>query len=356
MKDWSVLKIPTTSELESRKILKLLPYAHAALSELKAAAASIPNQSILINTLGLQEAKDSSAIENIITTHDELYKSELNLNHLSSLEAKEVQNYIGALKRGFELVRQRSLLTSNMIIEIQGVLEQNNAGFRRTPGTELKNSKTKEVVYTPPQDFATINSLMSELEKMINDPEYSDYHPIVKMAIIHFQFESIHPFYDGNGRTGRIINVLYLILTGMLDLPILYLSNYIIKNKGDYYRLLQEVRDYGNWEEWIVYMITGVQSTAVETIDLIRLIKLQMQDMKILLRSNYKFYSQELLNHLYQHPYTKIEFLESELGVSRVTASTYLNKLAKDGILKKEKIGKSNYYINEDLFQLFAGR
>jgi len=356
MKNWTISEIPTRENLESRAILKLLPNAHAALAELKGVAASIPNQSILINTIGLQEAKDSSAIENIITTHDELFKSELKLENIASREAKEVQNYVGALKRGFDLVKRRGILTSNMIIEIQGVLEHNDAGFRRTPGTELKNAATKEVVYTPPQEYDVICQLMGELEKMINDPAYSGYHPIVKMAIIHFQFESIHPFYDGNGRTGRIINVLYLILSGLLDLPILYLSSYIIKNKGNYYRLLQEVRDQGNWEEWIIYMVEGVRLTAIETIDIIQIIKLQMSDTKHLLRSNYKFYSQDLLNHLYQHPYTKIEFLESELGVSRATAGNYLNKLAQDGVLTKEKIGKSNYYINSDLFQLFSKR
>ncbi|WP_412759634.1 Fic family protein [Neolewinella agarilytica] len=356
MPSWSINTIPSFQALESRKILKLLPAAHAALAELKGVAASIPNQAILINTLGLQEAKDSSAIENIITTHDELFKSELALDRLPSSDAKEVQNYIGALKRGFDLISRRGLLTSSMIIEIQGVLEKNNAGFRKLPGTALKNVLTNEVVYTPPQDFDTISNLMAELEKMINDPTYSDYHPIVKMAIIHFQFESIHPFYDGNGRTGRIINVLYLILSGLLDLPILYLSSYIIKNKSDYYRLLQQVRDEEAWEAWIVYMINAARVTAEETVNLIKIIKLQMMDMKQLLRTNYKFYSHDLLNHLFQHPYTKIEFLESELGISRVTAANYLNTLANDGVLRKEKFGRTNFYINEDLFQLFGNR
>ena len=235
---WKLEELPPRQNLESRRVLKSLPKSHAALAELKGIALSIPNQNILINTLGLQEAKDSSAIENIITTHDELYKSELNLKSSKSLEAKEVQNYISALKRGFALVAKTEILTSNMILGIQQMMEHNKAGFRKLPGTALKNSITGETVYTPPQDFDTINRLMSNLEKFINDAELCDYDPLVKMAIIHFQFESIHPFYDGNGRTGRIINILYLVLEKLLDLPILYLSSFIIRNKSDYYKFL----------------------------------------------------------------------------------------------------------------------
>ncbi|MEN0045795.1 MAG: Fic/DOC family N-terminal domain-containing protein [Bacteroidota bacterium] len=323
---------------------------------LKGIASSIPNQNILTNTLGLQEAKDSSAIENIITTHDDLYKSELNLKTVASLDAKEVQNYVAALKRGFSLVAERKILTNRIILEIQETLEKNKAGFRRLPGTELKNAKTGKVVYTPPQDFDTISNLMRELERFINDPQYSVYDPIVKMAIIHHQFESIHPFYDGNGRTGRILNILYLVVSELLDLPILYLSQYIIRHKQDYYGYLQEVRDTNNWENWILYMIEGIRQTSLDTIDLIVSIKSQMQEMKFLLRDNYKFYSQDLLNNLFKHPYTKISFLERDLNVGRLTAASYLNKLAKDRVLVKEKIGTNNYYINEQLFSLLASR
>jgi Fic family protein len=243
MIEWKLTELPLSVDLETVKLLKSLPAAHAALAELKGISSTIPNQSILINTLGLQEAKDSSAIENIITTHDDLYKSELNLQSFKSLNAKEVQNYISALKRGFELISEKGLLTNKTILKIQEVLENNNAGFRKLPGTSLKNSVTGEVIYTPPQDFDEIMRLMSNLERYINDPSMSDLDPLIKMAIIHFQFESIHPFYDGNGRTGRIINILYLILSNLQSLPILYLSNYIIKHKPDYYKLLQQVRE-----------------------------------------------------------------------------------------------------------------
>ena len=197
---------------------------------------------------------------------------------------------------------------------------------------------------------------MKDLEQLINDPEYRQYDPLVKMAIIHYQFESIHPFYDGNGRTGRIINILYLILVGLLDFPTLYLSHYIIHTKQEYYRLFQEVRLKSNWEEWLIYIIRGVALTAKDTINLIESLQLQITDMQLKLRSSYKFYSHELLTNLFRHPYTKIEFLERDLNVTRKTASLYLNTLAKDGVLRKEKLGKHHYFVNNDLYHLFLTR
>ena len=345
-------KLPLEKDVETRLILKKLASTHRALAELKGVVSTIPSESILINTLGLQEAKDSSAIENIITTQDDIYKTQLNLDGFKSLNAKEVQNYITALKRGFSLIKKKSILTNNDIILIQSEIEKNNAGFRRAPGTELKNASTGKVVYTPPQDYDTILDLMKNLEQFINDNSISNLDPLVKMAIIHYQFESIHPFYDGNGRTGRIINVLYLVMNDLLDLPILYLSRYIINNKADYYKLLQKVRDSGNWENWILYILTAVEQISKETLVLIAEIKKLMAEYKISLRSNYKFYSHELLNNLFKHPYSKIEFVEKDLGVSRITASRYLNLLAKDGLLKKKKLGTGNYYVNERLIEI----
>ncbi len=330
-KNWKLRELPLAADIETKAVLKSLPLAHAALAELKGIASTIPNQIILGNTLGLQEAKDSSAIENIITTHDDLYKSELNIGSFKSPEAKEVQNYISALKKGFELIKKKGLITNNIIIDIQKELEGNNAGFRKLPGTTLKNSSTGEIIYTPPQDINKINKLMANLEKFINETSMSDYDPLVKMAIIHYQFESIHPFYDGNGRTGRIINILYLIIKKLQNLPILYLSNYIIQNKSDYYRFLQQLREDENWEEWILFMIHGIEKTSRETIDLIIQIRELMMEYKHKLRNNYKFYSQDLLNNLFKHPYTKIEFIINDLNVSRITAANYLNKLADDG-------------------------
>lgn len=353
--DWQPGLLPYPEDIETKKVLKALPAAHRALAELKGVAQIIPNQNILLNTLALQEAKDSSGVENIITTHDELFKAELNLVHIKSIAAKEVQNYITALKKGFSLVSEHQLLTNRHILTIQSELEQNSAGFRKVPGTTLKNQQTGEIVYQPPQDYDTILALMNNLEQFINDPNLADYDPIVKMAVIHFQFESIHPFYDGNGRTGRIINILYLVLAGLLELPILYLSRYIIQHKGDYYRLLQGVRENENWEPWLLYMIRAVEVTAHQSLFLIQSIRDLMQGYKFQLRDTYKFYSHELLNNLFNHPYTKIEFLAKDLGVSRITASNYLNRLAEDGLLKKEKSGKSHYFINESLVSLLSG-
>jgi Fic family protein len=349
---WKLIHLPYPEDLETKSILKQLPAAHAALAELKGVVQSIPNQIILLNALGIQEAMDSSSIENIITTHDDLYKANLDFEVSISPNVKEVQNYVAAMKRGFELVQSQGLLTNQTLLKIQETLEGNNAGFRKLPGTALKNAQTGAVIYLPPQDPAEIQELMTNLEQFINDPELSDYDPLVKMAIIHYQFESIHPFYDGNGRTGRILNILYLILIGLQKLPILYLSNHIIQHKSDYYRLLQGVREKGDWESWISYMIRGVENTAKETIQLIEELKILMAEMKTLLQNNYKFYSQELLNNLFAHPYTKIEFLVRDLGVSRITAANYLNQLASDGVLRKERLGTGNYYVNERLFEL----
>jgi Fic family protein len=347
-------ELPFDFDLETRTVLKSLPQAHAALAELKGVVATIPNQNILLNTLSLREAQQSSAIENIITTADDLYKQELNISTLNSQNAKEVQNYVAALKLGHSRILQKKLFTNAIILEIQEALEKNNAGFRKLPGTSLKNANTGEIVYMPPQDPEEIRRLMDNLERFINDTTISNWDPLVKMAVIHFQFESIHPFYDGNGRTGRIVNILYLVIQGLQDLPILYLSRYIIQNKDKYYRLLQSVRETNQWEEWLLFLIKGAEETARETIVLINQMKNLMQEYKTRIRDHYKFYSQDLLNNLFRHPYTKIEFIVKDLGVSRITAAHYLNTLAKDGLLKKEKLGVGNYYINIPLFQLLG--
>lgn len=343
--DWQPTSLPYTTELETKPVLKALAMAHRALAELKGVARSIPRQDILINSLAFEEAKDSSEVENIVTTHDELYRSALGLDYDVSPQAKEVKNYVAALKRGYDIVTEYGILTANHIIEIQGVLEKNNAGFRKLPGTALKNQQTGAVVYTPPQEQDMIQDLMDNLSKYINDPELCEVDPLIKMAVIHFQFESIHPFYDGNGRTGRIINILYLVLQQLIDLPILYLSRFIIQNKSEYYRLLQAVRTDQAWEAWLLYMVTGVEQTARGTMQKVENIRSAMMALKNDLRDNYKFYSQDLLNHLFRQPYTKIEFVQEALRVSRPTASSYLNQLAADGVLIK-KVSKPNYYIN----------
>lgn len=350
MKEFIPHKLPVQKDIETIKVLKKTIAANKALARLNGVAKIIPNTTILINSLVLQEAKDSSEIENIITTHDELYRANLDISSVTN-ETKEVQNYQKALLLGYEFVKDNELLLKKYILQIQEELEQNNAGVRKQSGTNLKNAITGEVIYTPPQDHETIQELLTNLENYINEP--NDIDPLINMAIIHYQFETIHPFYDGNGRTGRIINILYLILKDVLDIPILYLSRYIIKNKSDYYRLLQEVRTEDKMEDWVLYMLDGVEKTSLETIELIENIKGLMdkttQELKEKLS---KIYSKDLIEILFMHPYTKIEFLINRLNLHRDTASKYLNELEKNGILKAIKIGRSKYFINLELFDM----
>ena len=342
------------ARFDTPAILKKLASSSRRLAELKGIAASIPNQGILINTLGLQEAKDSSEIENIVTTHDELFKDDVLPEAFANPAAKEVLRYRQALRVGFDQVRASGLLTANHIIDIQSELERNNAGFRKLPGTALKDGRG-QTVYTPPQDPAEIVALMRGLEQFINNPDLLAVDPLIKMALIHHQFESIQPFYDGNGRTGRILNVLYLVKEGLLDIPVLYLSNHIVRTKADYYHLLQTVRDDDTWEAWVLYMLEAVEQTAGRTIATIHAIKAALLDYKHRIRSEHKFYSQDLINHLFNHPYTKIDFLQHDLQVSRLTATKYLDALASSGFLQKQKIGRGNYYINLALPPILLG-
>ncbi len=347
-------KLPPDIDIETKAVLKQLSQSNRFLAELKGISKTIPNQSILIATVPLLEAKDSSAIENIITTHDELYKESLFEGIVKNPATKEVQNYATALRLGYEKILSQKLFTNNIILEIQSVIVKNNAGFRKLSGTEMKNDVTGETVYIPPQSYDEIIDLMANLEKVINDDAFCPVDPLIKMSIIHYQFESIHPFYDGNGRTGRIVNVLYLVYKGLLDIPVLYLSRYIIQNKSDYYKLLQKVRTDNAWEEWVLFMLKGVEETSKETIEIIQVMKMLMQNYKARIRKQFKFYSQDLLNNLFKHPYTKIEFLMNDLKITRQTASKYLDQLAESGFLNVVKIGKFKYYLNRPLFELFT--
>jgi Fic family protein len=313
---------------------------------------SLPNRGILLDTLAIQEAKDSSEIENIITTHDELYAYQDDT--IATAAAKEVRHYVSALRTGYEAVRDSGLIRLDTVLAVQGELERNRAGLRKLPGTVLKNEATGQIIYEPPQDAAEVETLMGNLIDFIHAEDGID--PLLRMAITHHQFESIHPFYDGNGRTGRILNLLILQREGLLDLPVLYLSRYITTTKSDYYRLLQTVRDEERWAEWCVYMLRGVAVTSCSAITLVKAFRDLMQktkhDLKVRLP---KLYSQDLLNNLFRHPYTKIEFIERELGVSRPTATKYLEQLTSAGLLRKQKMGRVNFYINDPLYQLLSG-
>ncbi|HEY1605052.1 MAG TPA: Fic family protein [Allosphingosinicella sp.] len=352
---YTIPELPPNAALENPSVLRAAARAHRHLAELKGRAGGIPNQGILIDTLALQEAKASSEIENIVTTQDEVFQVSLFPENPASPAAKEVALYRDALQVGHDaLCAQEGLLTNNTITRMFQVLKRTTGGYRATPGTALKNEASGKLVYIPPQDANAIQDLMGKLERFINDDALCDLDPLVKMAVIHHQFESIHPFPDGNGRIGRIINVLYLVREKLLEIPILYLSRYITANKGEYYRLLQAVRETGDWESWILYMLQAVTSTSIDTLRLIGDIKELMRDYKNNLRTNHKkIYSQDLLNTLFRFPYTRIEFLQRELDISRQTAARYLDQLTAGGLLSKHRAGRSNYYINDPLAALF---
>jgi Fic family protein len=343
--------------LETPDVLRQLARSHRQLAELKGVVGTIPNESILIDTLALQEAKDSSEIENIVTTDDELFQGDATTAQFSSLAAKEVHSYAAALKLGFNRVREQRFLRLDDVLAIQATLLESRSGLRTLPGTVLRNQESGAVVYTPPQEGDEIVRLMGNfLEHFhLDEDEPSGLDPLVRMAVLHHQFESIHPFYDGNGRTGRILNLLHLVLHGLLDLPVLYLSRYIMRNKADYYHHLQTVRDTGEWAAWVLYILKAVEETSRQTIAQVHGIRDLMQSTKHRMRSELpRIYSQDLLNNLFRHPYTKIEFIERDLGVSRPTAVRYLELITKANFVKKVKLGRTNFYINEPLFKLLS--
>lgn len=340
------------NDFETPIILKKLSLAHRFLGELKGLCQSIPNPAILIDSLSLQEAQDSSEIENIITTQDEVFKGRLQTSP-PNLAAKEVENYVTALDYFQKKLKNNNLITINTIISAQKIIKANEAGVRMQSGTVLRNQTTQEVVYTPPAPNK-LTALLSDLELFINNNK-TQLDPLIKMAIIHHQFESIHPFYDGNGRIGRIMNIVYLQQQGLLDMPILYLSRYINHNKDRYYRLLQTVRDDNGWQDWVIFLLTAVIKTAKSSLMLVNNIRDLQQQYKHKIRYNFpKIYSQELMNNIFKHPYTKISFLQQDLGVSRLTAMRYLEQLVQGGLLEKHKLGRENYYLNHKLVTLLG--
>ena len=342
---------PDKESTETKNILRQVVKSSLALAELKGLVHTLPNPDILLNAVILKEASASSEIENVITTQDKLYQALSAKGTQVDTATKEVLRYREAILSGFEQIKKKGFINTNIIIQIQKVLENNNAGIRKLPGTALKNAVTGKVIYTPPDNYQTIISLMKNLEDYLNkEVELS---PLINLAIQHYQFESIHPFYDGNGRTGRIINVLYLILHGLLGSPILYLSKFIIENKADYYRLLQEVRTKDNWEEWILFILTGVEKTSKETIQQIQEINRLFQTASDKIKDEFpKSFNKELLELLFEQPYCKIEFVIERLNISRITASKYLKELKQIGILESKQVWKETLYINTKLFDL----
>lgn len=344
---------PQNIELETKAVLKKLIPASKALGELKGWSLHQANPYLLLQTLILQEAKASSEIENVVTTNDELYQaySTEEISHVSP-STKEVLYYREALWTGYMAIRERPLGIS-VFRQLFRCIKQVDRDVRAVPGTILRND-FGETIYTPPDNRDTILRLLSNLESYINDPR-DTLDPLVRLALIHYQFECIHPFSDGNGRTGRILNVLYLVQEGLIDYPILYLSRYIIQNKSEYYRRLQGVTERQEWEPWILYILDAVEKTAVHTLHLLKAIHDARQEMENELRTRFpKMPVKEINDILFEQPYCKIKFLVDRGLAKPQTASRYLSTLAEAGILECRKGGREKYYINKVLFDLLT--
>ena len=346
--------LPPRGDIETKEVLKKAIKATRALAELKGLGETIPNQSILVNSLTLQEAKVSSEIENVITTNDALFRAFTASTTNIDSATKEVLRYREALWKGFNALQGRQVLTTNLFVDIVRTIKKNQAGIRNIPGTAVANGVTGEVIFTPPEGESVIRDKLKNLEDFIHAEDSID--PLIKLAVIHYQFESIHPFSDGNGRTGRIINILYLVFRGLLELPVLYLSKYIIENKCEYYRLLRRVTEYADWEPWTLYMLNAVEDTALFTRERILAIRDLMEKTRLVAKEKLpgRVYSKELIDLLFRQPYCKIAFLVDEGIASRNIASNYLNELTKIRILKREKIGNEFVYLNIPLYELLT--
>lgn len=340
-------ELPPPADLETKAVLKQAISANRVLAGLKGLAAQIPNQGMLINSIVLQEARLSSEIENIVTSNDELYRADADADGKADPQTKEVLRYREALYYGFHALKERPL-SANLFVEIVQIIKQTELQVRALPGTVLKNPTAGEVVYTPPMGKEVIWSKLSNLESFMHADDGLD--PLVKMAVMHYQFEAIHPFPDGNGRTGRILNLLFLVENGLLDIPVMFLSRYIIANRPAYYEGLRKVTEEADWENWILYMLRAVESTAQDTFDKVIRIRDLMERVRERMRTERPgVYSKDLVEVIFQHPYTKIQFLVDEGIAKRQTASVYLQELTTLGILREVKRGREKYYINEQL-------
>lgn len=345
--------LPPTQEVETKRTLKLAIKARAALSDLKGAGRLIPNQAMLVRAIVLQEAKLSSEIENIVTTNDDLYKALSKDTFDGNPHTKEVLRYGEAVWAGHHRLQSGGLLTPNLFGELATIINDVQTDVRKLPGTRIANPVTKEIVYSPPEGEATIRQLLHDLCEFLYAED--DIDPLIKLAVAHYQFEAIHPFPDGNGRTGRVLNILYLVEQGLLDIPVLYLSRYIIQNKGDYYRGLRSVTEQGAWEDWVAYVLQAVEATAVETRTRIEAIHGAMNEAVDAIKAHApKMYSRELVEIIYSQPYTRIAFVEEAGLAKRQTASVYLKKLEDIGLLVGVKAWRETLYLNPRLMSLLA--
>jgi Fic family protein len=347
--------VPPEMGLETVPVLKALTSAARSLAELKGLTPTLPNPAILLNTIALLEAKASSEIENLFTTNDELYRGFSDAEAIGSPETKEVLNYNRALWQGARALRDRPVFSTNLFVEIVQTIKGNRAGIRSQPGTTIQNGATGEVVYTPPEGQQVIREKLKNLEHFCNSSD-DGLDPLVKLAVLHYQFEAIHPFYDGNGRAGRIVLILFLLHTGLLDQPVLYLSRYIISRKAEYYRLLRGVTERGEWEPWVLYMLEAVATTSQETANRIQAIcellgELLESGRRRLSKSTF---SKELIELLFVRPYCRIRFVEEAGIAKRVTASRYLHELAEKGFVTERKSGNEILFINHRLLDLLS--
>jgi Fic family protein len=337
--------LPPKADIETKEILKKTISASRALSELKGAITNLPNPLLFIDTINLQEAQASSAVENIVTTQDALFQAAVAEKKIDDKATKEVIHYKDALWYGFEEIEKKSILTTNLFISIMRIIKENQSGIRNLPGTQLKNPATGEIIYTPPEGEKLIREKLKSLEIFINESMKID--PLIKLALIHYQFEAIHPFFDGNGRTGRIILLLYLKLCGLIDLPSLYLSSYILNNRSEYYKLLRNVTEKDDWENWIIYILDMIEVTAQKGSEKIVVIEKLMSEMGEQIRKKLpKIYSKDLLEILFRLPYTKRNLLESAGLGNLKTSGSYLKSLEDTGFLRSIQVGKEKLYLN----------
>jgi len=346
---------PVGIELETKAVLKQAIAANRALAELKGAGEIIPNQSVLVRLIGLQEAKLSSEIENIVTTNDELYRAFADDDGRADSHTKEVLSYNTALWQGYDALQAGRPLSTRLFEELVGTIKRTNAGVRKTAGTKIVTG-SGEAVYTPPEGEALLRDKLANLEQFLYADD--DLDPLVKLAILHYQFEAIHPFTDGNGRTGRILNILYLVEVGLLDIPILYLSRYIIEHKSEYYSGLRCVTEEHAWEQWTLFMLRAVEETAQAAHRLILDIRALMRETSDKVRAELpKIYSKDLIEVLFSQPYCKIRFLEQGQIAQRQTASRYLKELNRIGVLDTPfEVGRENYYLNIGFYKLLTGK
>ena len=343
--------LPPEVEIESKEILKKAIKANKALARLVGSAKQLPNQTILINSIGLQEAKMSSEIENVLTTNDELYQAFASDKKITDQNTKEVLHYQDALWEGYQFIKKREIITTNLMVKLFNIIKGNDAGIRNNTGTKIANSKTGEIIYTPPEGEHIIREKLNNLEEYINLND--DVDSLIKMAVMHYQFEAIHPFTDGNGRTGRILNILYLVNNHLLEIPILYLSKYILDHKTEYYAGLRKVTEEGEWKEWILYVLDAIEHTALYTQKKIDDISTLMHETDAFLKVEAKhIYTKELLEIIFRQPYCKRKFLVDAKIVGKKTAGVYLAELEKLNVLKSKKIGKEKLYINVKLYEI----